>query len=67
MSINIARCCNTDLLTKVANIDHDLQLPAARLCPAQEVLQARLEGADETLECLRFWVTATALLESLCL
>lgn len=34
------------LLTKITHVDHDLQLPAARLCPAQEVLQACFEGAD---------------------
>ena len=57
----------TYLLTEITHIDHDLQLPAARLRPAQEVLQARLEGGDEGPECLCLRVGVPALLELLCL
>lgn len=56
---------DANLLTEVAHIDHDLQLPAAGLCPAQEVLQASLESGHQIPERLRLWVGDAALLESL--
>lgn len=57
--------CDANLLAEVAHVDHDLQLPAAGLCPAQEVLQACLEGGHQIPECLRLWVGDAALLELL--
>lgn len=31
---------HTNLLTEITHVDHGLQLPAAGLCSAQELLQA---------------------------
>lgn len=53
----------TNLLTKITHVDHYLQIPSTCLCPAQEVLQARLEGADKSPECHCLWVGGSALLK----
>lgn len=59
--------CDANLLAEVAHVDHDLKLPAAGLGPAQEVLQAGLEGGHQIPERLCLWVGDAALLELLCL